>query len=89
MDRKILVVSDSTGSTAEHVLRAALAQFKVVNVVIDRRPQTRTLEDIQHVVEEAHDSGAMLVHTLASTDLWLLDPIGEMVDSCKLLSSLA
>jgi len=69
MDRKILVVSDSTGSTAEHVLRAALAQFKVVNVVIDRRPQTRTLEDIQHVVEEAHDSGAMLVHTLASTDL--------------------
>ena len=69
MERKILVVSDATGSTAEHVLRAALAQFDADDVLIERRPQVRTIDDISKVVEEAHQAGAMLVHTLASVDL--------------------
>src|SRR5438093_3930925 len=69
MERKILVVSDATGSTAEHVLRAALAQFEANDVVIERRPQVRTIEDVCAVVEEAQQIGAMLVHTLASVDL--------------------
>ena len=42
MERKILVVSDVTGSTAEHVLRAALAQFGADDVAIERRPETDT-----------------------------------------------
>jgi regulator of PEP synthase PpsR (kinase-PPPase family) len=69
MERKILVVSDATGSTAEHVLRAALAQFDAADVIIERRPQSRTIDDICHVVEEAQQAGALLVHTLASVDL--------------------
>ena len=69
MERKILVVSDATGSTAEHVLRAALAQFEANDVLIERRPQVRTIEDVCAVVEEAQQIGAMLVHTLASVDL--------------------
>ena len=69
MQRKILIVSDATGSTAEHVLRAALAQFEAEDVDIERRPETRTIEDVHRVVEEAQHSGAMLVHTLASVDL--------------------
>ena len=69
MERKIFVVSDATGATADHVLQAALAQFEASDVVIERRPQTRTIEQIRHVVEEAHRMGGMLVHTLASTDL--------------------
>src|SRR5438445_8025838 len=69
MERKILVVSDATGSTAEHVLPAALAQFEADDVLIERRPQVRTIEDVCGVVEEAHQTGAMLVHTLASVDL--------------------
>src|SRR5712691_2975451 len=69
MERKILVVSDATGSTAEHVLRAALAQFDAGDVIIERRPQTRTIDDVCHVVEEAQQAGALLVHTLASVDL--------------------
>jgi hypothetical protein len=63
------VVSDATGSTAEHVLRAALAQFEAEDVVVERRPQTRTAEDIRRVVDEAVEAGALLVHTLASVDL--------------------
>jgi len=69
MERKILVVSDATGSTAEHVLRAALAQFDADDVLIERRPQVRTVQEVCGVVEEAHRTGAMLVHTLASVDL--------------------
>jgi regulator of PEP synthase PpsR (kinase-PPPase family) len=69
MPHRILVVSDSTGSTAEHVVQAALAQFDAADVVVERRAETRTLEQIQNVVAEAQTSGSMLVHTLASTEL--------------------
>ena len=69
MKHRILVVSDSTGATAEHVLQAALAQFEAEGVTIERRPQSRSAEQIQEVVAEAHATGSMLVHTLASTEL--------------------
>src|SRR5215471_19574150 len=69
MGHRILVVSDSTGSTAEHVLRAALAQFEAADVVVERRPETRTTDAIKAVIIEAHETGSMLVHTLASTAL--------------------
>ena len=69
MGHRILVVSDSTGATAEHVVQAALAQFDATDVVVERRPESRTLEQIRSVVAEAHQSGCMLVHTLASTEL--------------------
>jgi hypothetical protein len=69
MVHRILVVSDSTGATAEHVLQAALAQFDAADVVVERRAETRTIEQIQNVVVEAHQTGSMLVHTLASTGL--------------------
>jgi [pyruvate, water dikinase]-phosphate phosphotransferase / [pyruvate, water dikinase] kinase len=66
--RKILVISDATGSTAEHVLRAALAQFDADDVVVERRPEIRTIDGVHRVVDEAQKTGAMLVHTLASVD---------------------
>ena len=69
MARKILIVSDATGSTAEHVLQAALAQFDARDVVVELRAKTRTVDEIKAVVEEARQSGAMLVHTLAPTQL--------------------
>src|SRR6185503_7756965 len=69
MERKIFVVSDSTGATAEHVLQAALAQFEAGDVVLERRAQVRTIDAVRQVVDEAQQSGGMLVHTLASTEL--------------------
>jgi regulator of PEP synthase PpsR (kinase-PPPase family) len=68
-ERKIFVISDATGSTAEHVLRAALAQFDAADVIVERRAEIQTIEAVHRVVEEAQKSGAMLVHTLASVDL--------------------
>src|SRR5712692_2768697 len=69
MDRKIFVISDATGSTAEHVLRAALAQFDADDVVVERRPEIQTIDGVHRVVDEAQKAGALLVHTLASVDL--------------------
>ncbi len=69
MPRKIFVISDSTGATAEHVLQAALAQFDAKDVNIERRSKVRTPEGIRALVEEAAESGTMLVHTLAETEL--------------------
>jgi regulator of PEP synthase PpsR (kinase-PPPase family) len=68
-ERKIFVISDATGSTAEHVLRAALAQFDAADVLVERRPEIQTIEEVHRVVEEAQKAGALLVHTLASVDL--------------------
>src|SRR5689334_23517862 len=68
-ERKIFVISDATGSTAEHVLRAALAQFDAEDVVVERRPEVQTIERVHRVVDEAQKAGALLVHTLASVDL--------------------
>src|SRR6266566_9252239 len=68
-ERKIFVISDATGSTAEHVLRAALAQFDADDVVVERWPEIQTIDGVHRVVEEAQKTGAMLVHTLASVDL--------------------
>lgn len=69
MERTILVVSDATGATAEHVLQAALAQFEATDVKMERRPHTRTIDEIRKVVDEARERGAMLVHTIAPTQL--------------------
>jgi [pyruvate, water dikinase]-phosphate phosphotransferase / [pyruvate, water dikinase] kinase len=69
MGHRILIVSDSTGSTAEHVLQAALAQFDAESVTVELRAETRTLEQVQAVVSEAQQTNAMLVHTLATTEL--------------------
>jgi [pyruvate, water dikinase]-phosphate phosphotransferase / [pyruvate, water dikinase] kinase len=46
-----------------------LAQFDATHVEVERKPQTRTAEQVRAVVREAQECGAMVVHTLASTQL--------------------
>jgi regulator of PEP synthase PpsR (kinase-PPPase family) len=69
MGHRILIVSDSTGATAEHVVQAALAQFDAAGVTLERRAEIRSIDQIQAVVTEAQETGSMLVHTLAQTNL--------------------
>lgn len=67
--RRILVVSDATGRTAEMVVRAAMVQFQGANIEIDVRANVRTVDAARHVVTEAAASGGLIVHTLVSSDL--------------------
>ena len=62
----IFIVSDATGETAERVLKAALIQFSKADVLIERRKNVRTTEQIRAAVEEALARQAMIVHTMVS-----------------------
>jgi regulator of PEP synthase PpsR (kinase-PPPase family) len=65
----IFVVSDSTGETAERVVRAALLQFPDVRVRIRLFTRVRDREAVAEVLSKATEVGAMVVFTLVSPDL--------------------
>jgi [pyruvate, water dikinase]-phosphate phosphotransferase / [pyruvate, water dikinase] kinase len=65
---KIFAVSDGTGTTADTVARAALAQFDT-KVEVEIRPNVRTPEQVQAVITEAALTGGIIVHTLVSDEL--------------------
>ena len=65
----IFVVSDSTGETAERVVRAALLQFPDQRVRIRLFTRVRDPEAVAEVLKKANDAGAMVVFTLVSPDL--------------------
>jgi hypothetical protein len=68
----ILVVSDSTGETAERVIRSALVQFTGAGVELVRRGDIYTPERVRAVVAEAAGRNALIVHTLVSNELRVL-----------------
>jgi [pyruvate, water dikinase]-phosphate phosphotransferase / [pyruvate, water dikinase] kinase len=61
---RIFVVSDGTGATAERVVQAALTQFTDAWVAVERRPQVRSRQAVNDVVQEAAGAGGCIVHTL-------------------------
>src|SRR5574337_1633306 len=66
---QIFAVSDATGATAELVVRAALAQFRAVEVEILRLSNIRTVGEVRRAIETAHASKGIIVHTLVSEEL--------------------
>ncbi|MGE0787181.1 MAG: pyruvate, water dikinase regulatory protein [Sandaracinaceae bacterium] len=65
----IFVVSDSTGETAERVVRAALLQFPQQRVRMRLFTRVRDPESVADVLQKAAEAGAMVVFTLVSPDL--------------------
>lgn len=65
---KILAVSDGTGTTADTVARAALAQFDA-QIEVEIRANVRTPERVREIVAEAAQSGGIIIHTLVSEEL--------------------
>jgi regulator of PEP synthase PpsR (kinase-PPPase family) len=67
--KTIYVLSDSTGETAERVIKAALSQFYEEDVRVQRLFQIRNQSDLQEAMEVAiHDPG-MVVYTLVDPHL--------------------
>ena len=66
---RIFIVSDGTGNTASQALRAALVQFADVNVIMERRAETRSEAQIREVLKQASTANALIVHTMVSKDL--------------------
>lgn len=69
MDRQIFVVSDSTGETAERVVRAALLQFPSQRVRVRLFTRVRDKEAIQDCLQKARESQAMVVFTIVRPEL--------------------
>jgi regulator of PEP synthase PpsR (kinase-PPPase family) len=67
--RYIDVLSDSTGETAEKVVRAALLQFPQAGAQIRLHTRVRTKEVARPVVERCAREGALLVFTVVSPEL--------------------
>lgn len=67
--RTIFLVSDATGETAYRVMRSALRQFKDNLVVFEWRQGTRTVEQVEAIVEDAAAVDGMLAHSLVLPDL--------------------
>jgi regulator of PEP synthase PpsR (kinase-PPPase family) len=67
--RYIDVLSDSTGETAEKVVRAALLQFPQAGTQIRLHTRVRTKEVARPVVERTAREGGLLVFTVVSPEL--------------------
>jgi regulator of PEP synthase PpsR (kinase-PPPase family) len=68
-DPQIFVVSDSTGETAERVVRASLLQFPHHRVRVRLFTRVRDQASIEDVLKKASEAGAMVVFTLVSPEL--------------------
>jgi len=67
--RYIDVLSDSTGETAEKVVRAALLQFPQAGAQIRLHTRVRTKEVARPILERAARESALLVFTVVSPEL--------------------
>ncbi len=67
--RFIDVLSDSTGETAEKVVRAALLQFPQAGAQIRLHTRVRTKETARPVLERAAREGALVVFTVVAPEL--------------------
>lgn len=67
--RSIFVVSDSTGATAEKVVRAALLQFPGEQARIHLHTRVRDRAAVEDLLIKASEKNAMAVFTLVAPDL--------------------
>jgi regulator of PEP synthase PpsR (kinase-PPPase family) len=66
---EVFVVSDATGATAEAVATSVLVQFGGAPWAVRRFPFTRTVEQIDELVEQAQGQAGVVVFTLVSHEL--------------------
>lgn len=65
----IYTVSDATGTTAERVVRAALVQFESQDVGVIRYGGVRNPQQVREIVEQASQTGGIIVHTFVFEEL--------------------
>ncbi|HHH28667.1 MAG TPA: kinase/pyrophosphorylase [Polyangiaceae bacterium] len=67
--RYIDILSDSSGATAERVVRAALLQFPGAGVEIRHHPRVRTKERAQPILDQVAADRSLLIFTVVSPEL--------------------
>jgi regulator of PEP synthase PpsR (kinase-PPPase family) len=64
--KTVVVISDSTGETAERVVRAAMLQFKDTPAAVRVYSQVRLESEMEKIVEKAADLNALVVFTVVN-----------------------
>jgi len=67
--KNIYIFSNSTGETAERVIRATLAQFDAPDTKIYRKSYLKTLDDVRRAVEDVAQRPGLIVFTLMNQAL--------------------
>jgi regulator of PEP synthase PpsR (kinase-PPPase family) len=67
--RRIDILSDSTGETAETVVRAAMLQFPHSGVQVQLHTRVRSREAVLPILEAASKDGSLVVFTVVSPEL--------------------
>src|SRR3954454_8666133 len=67
--KHVYLLSDATGETVERVARAALTQFRDVDVILHRVGQVRNREDIARALDEVSREPGIVFYTLVNTEL--------------------
>jgi regulator of PEP synthase PpsR (kinase-PPPase family) len=67
--RRIDILSDSTGETAEKAVRAAMLQFPHSGAHVRLHTRVRTKEAVRAILENASKDGALVVFTVAGPEL--------------------
>lgn len=67
--RTVYIVSDSTGETAATMVRAALVQYKNININIVRYKNIRTENQVDSLLESALQQHAIIIYTIANQKL--------------------
>ncbi|HJV65328.1 MAG TPA: pyruvate, water dikinase regulatory protein [Geomonas sp.] len=67
--RHVYLLSDATGETVEKVARAALTQFKDIDVRLHRVGSIRNQDDILRALEEVSGEPGIIFYTLVNSEL--------------------
>lgn len=67
--KRVIVVSDGTGETAAHLVKAAMVQFQGHEVSFTRFQNIRNESQIDAVITEAETDRSLILFTLVSTQL--------------------
>ncbi|HWI40180.1 MAG TPA: kinase/pyrophosphorylase, partial [Verrucomicrobiae bacterium] len=67
--RHIYLLSDATGETVERVVKAALSQFRNIDIKLHRWNRLRTQQDIMRALDDALTNRGVVIYTLVDTEL--------------------
>lgn len=67
--KRILILSDATGLTAEMAVNATLSQFRNVEVEINRITMVRDRNRLVEIIRSASEADGIIVYTLVSKEL--------------------
>ena len=65
----IYIVSGGVGASGEQLVQTVLAQFPGKAVPVFTLGNTRQMEQVENIVQQAHETGGMIVHTLVDSRL--------------------